>query len=575
MIVKRRLGVLLAGTVVGASFLATAPAFADDAQLQQQINAMQQQLNAMQAQLAQTKQQASAAKQQANVAQQQASTAQQQASAVQQGLQNIPPNLYNADLPVPTKGPPSWFDSVHVSLAGSFIAMEGAWRERNEVSSGASDPAFSTLPLQNSPLWSENELRFSAQQSRIALKATGDIDPAQHLKAYYEMDFLGGATTANSRESNSYTPRIRQAFFEYDNDHWGFHLAAGQQWSMLTQNRVGMLPNTENVPLTIDAQYVAGFNWARQPEIKFIEDWNKTVWFGVAIAASQTAFPSNGAAVTASPSTGFVVPPGLAINPTNTCSNSGLLDNQTSCSNNVAPDIIEKLAVDPGWGHYEALALQRWFSDQISPAGITNAWTTKTTFGWGVGGNALLPVWPKFVDLQGSVLYGQGIGRYASSQLADAVIGSSGQVQPLTEVQFLVGVVAHPWTGSDWYFYYGQEQAQANAWTIAGTAGGYGNGLFPESCGLATAAAGLVDTGGSFNGASATCAANVQRVQEFTVGFWQDFYKGDLGRMRYGLQYEFVQDDLFPGLTTGAGANTGLHPSNNIVFFSLRYYPFN
>ncbi len=84
MVVKRRLGVLLAGTVLGTSFLMAAPAFADDAQLQQQINSMQQQLNAMQAQLAQTKAQANAAKQQATAAQQQASTAQQQASAAQQ-----------------------------------------------------------------------------------------------------------------------------------------------------------------------------------------------------------------------------------------------------------------------------------------------------------------------------------------------------------------------------------------------------------------------------------------------------------------------------------------------------------
>jgi hypothetical protein len=569
MVVKRRLGVLLAGTVLGASFLTAAPAFADDAQMQQQINAMQQQLQAMQAQMAQTKKQAAAAQQQANTAQQEASTAQQQ-------VQNIPPNLYNADLPIPTKGPPAWFDSVHISLAGSFIAMEGAVRARNEASSGASDPAFGTIPLQNSPLWSENETRFSAQQSRIALKVTGDIDPAQHLKGYYESDWLGAANTANSRESNSYTLRIRQAYFAYDNDNYHFHMSAGQQWSLLTQNRVGMLNGTENTPLTIDAQYVVGFNWARQPEIRFVEDWNKVVWFGVAIAASQTAFGANGAAPAANANTGLIAPPGLGINTGNTCNNSGLLDNQTECSNNVAPDIIEKVAFDPGWGHYEALGLQRWFSDQISPVSAAvpiASWSQKTTFGWGVGGNALVPVWPTFVDLQGSVLYGQGIGRYASSQLADAVIGSNGQVQPITAVQFLVGAVAHPFAGNDFYVYYGQEQTQRNAWTVGGVQGGWGNLNFAESgCGAATVAAGD-NTNAAFNVNSATtCTANVQRAQELTVGFWQDVYKGDLGRVRFGVQYEFVQLDLFNGTGSVAG---GLHPNNNIVFFSARYYPFN
>jgi hypothetical protein len=588
MVVKRRLGVLLAGTVLGASFLITAPAFADDAQMQQQINAMQRQLQAMQDQLAQTKKQAAAA--------------QQQASTAQQQVQNIPPNIYNADLPVPTKGPPSWFDTVHVSLAGSFIAMEGAWRQRNEASSGATDPPFGTIPLQNSPLYSENELRFSAQQSRIALKVTGDIDPAQHLKGYYESDWLGAGVTANSRESNSYNLRIRQAYFEYDNDLWGFHFAPGQQWSLLTQDRVGMLPGSENTPLTIDAQYVAGFNWARQPEIRFVKDWNKVAWFGVSIAAPQTAFASNGNGVAgapaigtpgpgtqvalASPNTGLTVPPGLVVNPGTNCNASGLLNSTTICSNNIAPDIIEKFALDPGWGHYEVLGLQRWFTDSVAPAvGAAAAtaiapgasWSQKTNFGWGVGGNVLMPVWPKFVDLQGSILYGQGIGRYGSSQLADVVIGPNGSVQPITSLQFLVGGVAHPFAGNDIYVYYGQEQTQSKPWTVGGVQGGWGNGAFPDACGLLSG--GSTDSVG-FNGASTTCAANVQRVREITVGFWQDIYKGDLGRARVGLQYEFVTLDLFSGATAiptvaAASANTGLHPNNNIVFFSLRYYPFN
>ena len=571
MVVKRRLGVLLAGTVLGTSFLIAAPAFADDAQMQQQINAMQRQLQTMQAQLAQTKKDAAAAQQQASTAQQQASTAQQQASTAQQQVQNIPPNLYNADLPIPTKGP-AWFDTVHISLAGTFIAAEGVFRARNEISSGASDPPFGTIPFQNSPLWSENEFRMSAQQSRIAFKATGDIDPAQHLKGYFEMDFLGAAQTANSRESNSYTPRMRQAYFAYDNDNYHFHMSAGQEWSLLTQNRVGMLNGTENTPLTIDAQYVVGFNWSRQPAIRFVEDWNQIAWFGVSVESSQTAFASNGAAVAGTPNTGLTVPPGLSVNATNTCNAAGLLDSITSCSNNIAPDVIEKFALDPGWGHYEALGLQRVFTDQISPAGVLNQWSQKTTFGWGVGGNALMPVWPKFIDLQGSVLYGQGIGRYASSQLADATIGPNGQVLPITAVQFLVGGVAHPFAGNDIYVYYGQEQTQRNAWTVGGVSGGWGNLAFAESgCGNAAAAAGLISPA-AFNMATATCTANIQRAQELTVGFWQDVYKGDLGRVRFGVQYEFVQLDLFNGTGSVAG---GLHPNNNIVFFSARYYPFN
>ena len=483
-------------------------------------------------------------------------------------MQNIPPNLYNADLPIPTKGPPAWFDTVHVSLAGSFIAAEGVFRARNEISSGASDPPFGTIPFQNSPLWSENEFRMSAQQSRIALKATGDIDPAQHLKGYYEMDFLGAASTANSRESNSYTPRIRQAYFAYDNDNYHFHMSAGQEWSLLTQNRVGMLNGTENTPLTIDAQYVVGFNWARQPAIRFVEDWNKIAWFGVSVESSQTAFASNGAAVAGTPNTGLTVPPGLAVNATNTCNNrrsvgqSDLMLEQRSAGHH------RKSGSRSGLGSLRSARLCSAGSLTRSvPRAFCNQWSTKTTFGWGVGGNALMPVWPKFVDLQGSVLYGQGIGRYASSQLADAIIGSNGQVQPITSVQFLVGGVAHPFAGNDIYVYYGQEQTQRNAWTVGGVNGGWGNLAFAESgCGNAAAAAGLISPAAFNTATRSTCTANIQRAQELTVGFWQDVYKGDLGRVRFGVQYEFVQLDLFNGMGSVAG---GLHPNNNIVFFSL------
>jgi hypothetical protein len=388
---------------------------------------------------------------------------------------------------------------------------------------------------------------------------------------------------------------MRQAYFGYDNDVWGSHFSAGQMWSLLTQNRIGIQNGTENIPLTIDAQYVVGFNWARQPAIRFVEDWGKIAWFGVSVESSATAFASNGNGVAGAPgftqNTALVLPPGVNVNPMNNCNASGLLDPLTNCSINPAPDVIEKFALDPGWGHYEAIGLQRWFADSTVPTTLAGVplpgatWSQKTTFGWGVGGNALLPAWPKFLDLQGSIMYGQGIGRYASSQLTDVTVGPSGSLSPITSLQFLVGAVAHPFGGTDIYAYYGQEQTQANAWTAAGpplTQGGWGNGAFFQSCTLtaATLASTTGGTGTNFNGSSTLCSANVQRTREFTIGFWQDIYKGDLGRARVGLQYEYVTLDLFTGSPHFSAAanpvpNTGLHPNNNIVFFSLRYYPFN
>ena len=125
-----------------------------------------------------------------------------------------------------------------------------------------------------------------------------------------------------------------------------------------------MMPGAENTPLTIDAQYVPGFNWDRNPTIRLVGDWNKTVWYGISIEESggRPAGRVRQQIPTAVPGAA----PGFATNFNNTCTGCGLLNCTTTCTNNIAPDIVEKLAFDPGWGHYEVLGLQRWFADDVT-----------------------------------------------------------------------------------------------------------------------------------------------------------------------------------------------------------------
>ena len=290
------------------------------------------------------------------------------------------------------------------------------------------------------------------------------------MTAYWENDWLGAGVTANSRESNSYNLRMRQAWLFYDNDNYHFNVLAGQAWSMLTANKLGILPGTENAPLTIDAQYAVGFNWARQPQLRFVQDMEQDALVrrlgrGVADRLCLKWNASCGSV----PQTALLCRPVSAVNAANACNAGGLLNSTTSCSNNKFPDVIEKVALDPGWGHYEVLGIQRWFTDDVASAGSTLPssggcripWLQeKTHFGWGIGGSVLLPVIPKFLDLQGSVLTGQGLGRYGSSQLADVTIGPDGTLKPLTTTQVLLGFVAHPWAGLDVYGYAGQEQVK-------------------------------------------------------------------------------------------------------------------
>ncbi len=143
---------------------------------------------------------------------------------------------------------------------------------------------------------------------------------------------------------------------------------------------------------------------------------------------------------------------------------SGLLNTTTTCTNNFAPDIVEKFAFDPGWGHYEVLGLQRWFADDVTTGRSAVEVPTgrkQTTFGWGVGGNVLLPVVPKYLDLQGSVMSGQGIGRYGSRSCPTSMSGrtalfdDSGDALPRGRGC----VIRSP--AIDIYTYYGQEQNNA------------------------------------------------------------------------------------------------------------------
>jgi hypothetical protein len=566
MIAKRRSAILLSGAFLSVS-LAAMPAFADDAQseqLQRQINAMQQQLEKLQQQVAETK---------------------KEAKTASQAVQNIPAGVYDS-AGKPGKASlfkaPQILPGVKVTFGG-FIEAAAIWRDHNEVADVGSSP-FGSMPFPNSPLYHENEFSGSARQSRFSIKATGDIDPAKHLMAYYEMDFLGAGVTANSRESNSYQPRIRQAFVSYDDDNYHFHLTAGQTWSLATQNKVGMSPLSENTPMVIDAQNDVGFDWARQPGVRVSGDFaNKTIWLGMSVESPQVNFVSNSIGPVGGPSQagtgtgGSPIPPGLSLNDLNACQASGLLDSATACSADEFPDLIQKAAFDPGWGHYELFGMERFFSDRVYTTAIQGSGTNKTNMGWGIGGSVLMPVVPKIIDFQASVLTGQGIGRYGSSQLADVTVGSDGSLTPLRATHVLLGAIGHVTPDLDVYAYAGQEQVQANSYNIGATPLGYGNpGFANNGCLLENQASGTAGYNDPIAGT--TCTANVQRTQELTAGFWNNLYKGSWGRLTYGVQYEYVKLKAFAGAsgpqTATSTPNQGLSPNEQAVMVSLRYYPF-
>ena len=212
-----------------------------------------------------------------------------------------------------------------------------------------------------------------------------------------------------------------------------------------------------------------------------------------------------------------------APNPANFADVTGTTNNSNlpgSLSLDQYPDIVGKVAFDPGFGHYEVYGLGRFFTDRTLVNGSRD---NNTTFGWGAGGAVLLPVVPKFLDFQGSFLAGQGIGRYGSAGFSDAVVNPiTGKLDPLSEVEALVGLVAHPNDRLDIYGYAGMEQAARK--DVYGTTGGFGNAAYAPASPCSRKAP-----------RQAPRSFRPPASNRPPLGFWYSFYKGSYGMMRVGL----------------------------------------
>ena len=435
---------------------------------------------------------------------------------------------------------------------GGFAAAEGIYRSRNQASSVATN--FGSIPLPNTPAFHTPEYRETAQQSRFSLLTEGQLDSAQKLTGYLETDFLSAGTSSNSNESNSYTLRLRQFWGSYDNTDLGLHVMGGQGWSLATMYRNGLTPRQENVPLTIDAQYVVGFNWARQAEVRVAKDFdNHKIWAALSIEEPQTTFGSSAGPNCLTNAAASTATGGGTLEYTQ-CGGSNVNSVQ-AYSANYAPDIIAKVAADPGWGHYELYGLLRFLDGRVSFASTRSGKSYATT-GEGIGAGMILPLVPKMLDFQVSGLIGQGVGRYGSSQIADATFNSVGKIEPLSEYSIMGGFVGHPVPVVDVYAYGGAEGAQRKSY--AGTAG-YGNPA-------ANLSGCEVELG--------SCSAATSNVVEGTVGAWWRVIKSSYGTMQVGAQYEYVNRNTFSGVGATRGSTVSPSANENMFLFSLRYYPF-
>jgi hypothetical protein len=409
---------------------------------------------------------------------------------------------------------------------GGFMAAETVFRNKAEASDISS--SFNSIPFSGNSGGQTTEFNASGRQSRLNLTIEGKLASVK-LTSFTEIDFLGAGITSNNNESNSYVPRLRQAWGQAKFDS-GWTITGGQQWSLITENRhaidnlLGPGRIGEAVPLDIDPQYTAGFSWARQEGFRVTKSVGSMLTLGASVEGSATTATVHGNPtittlnLTDGNQSGVVTPvlgtttfnnfligaPGLS---------SGLFNPTATYAYNKTPDFVFKAALDPGaWGHFEVFGLVSEFRDRAFPCyfangGFNNGATPNPDFptiaatvcpltgstsptggafndsrtGGGIGANARLHLLTNKVEAGIHVLGGNGIGRYGTSGLPDSTVRPDGTLALLRNYQALGTLDLHPTPKMDVYMYVGGEYSGRDFFTftnqVTGATGhaGYGS----------------------------------------------------------------------------------------------------
>ena len=280
-------------------------------------------------------------------------------------------------------------------------------------------------------------------------------------------------------------------------------------------------------------------------------------------------------------------------------------------------DFLAKIAVDPGWGHFELFGVVGFGHETIYPGETTNsnlygglknivtglvvapALTTAGNFSdstvlGGVGGSLRVPVVPNKLTFGVKGLWGPGVGRYGDSTLADVTTNSWGGLAHIENASGLFTLEATPTPRLTLFANYGgdyagrTDSANPNATTLGGPSAaqnasgvwggtwkapsaaalGYGSRVLSNSsCNSTTAPGYNGSSTGYYTGGS--CGAQTRDVQEATAGYWYDIYKGDKGRLRQGVQYGYGVREGW----SGAGApGIGAKGIDNMFWTTFRYY---
>jgi hypothetical protein len=471
------------------------------------------------------------------------------------------------------------FRGINITPGGY---AEGAFIRRSRALAADVATPYNSLTMPGASQSHIPEFFGTGRQSKLSGFVDGKVGSVD-LSGYISADFLSAGVTSNSNQTNSYTLRLRQ-FWAQAKFKSGFTASVGQMWSLVTENGRGIaldddLGKTNDArPKVIDPSYNVGFVFARQFGFRVTQKLGDKVAIAFAIENPQATLTTHGNA------SNFLVGEAGASNSYNTTANYSF---------NPSPDIIAKIAFDPGFGHYEIFGIADRFTGRIFPcaevvtAGTPPVITTvgpscpsladggtavgafnSSKEGGGIGASARFDI-AKRVVIGFKGFGGSGVGRYGPGGLPDLAVNADGSLHLVKNLMGLTTLELHLTKKLDFVGYGGVEYAgRAASFDPLGKAGagavvGYGAPTFNNSGCFTETPPG---SGGFVPGTLANCTADTRAVIEGTTGLWYKFYSGPKGSFRFGADYAYV--------TRNAWSGTGGEPHgiDNMIFTSFRYY---
>jgi hypothetical protein len=376
---------------------------------------------------------------------------------------------------------------------GGFLDFTSIFRTVNTGNLGTN---FFNIPFNNTSNGQLTETRFTAQNSRISLKAA-DKFKGNDVTGYVEADFNGADPANVFVTSNSHTMRMRLYWLDLKHGPW--EILGGQSWSWLTPNRVGLSPVPSDIFYTqnMDFNYQVGLTWTRAAQFRVAFHPNKNFAMGLALENPQQFIGQANM---------VILPAGFTGAPSNLAAQFDAGNN--AATPNLHPDIIPKIAYDTDLGgkhfHVEAVGLVTSVKTTIQPLGTTT-FVTNTKTGGGGSFNVNLEVL-KGLRVIGNSFISDGGGRYIFGMGPQAVVRPDG-TPSLVQSGSGVGGVEYQLTPKTMiYGYYGGAYFNRNFFADTST-GGAGK---------------IIGFGGP---GEANNTAQNRAIQEGTVGWIQTFWK--------------------------------------------------